>query len=165
MFLQPLLELTAKRSLVSRQLLPRGGVDNCHSVVFRSLPLCPLILLLHTHISHTHITHTHTHTSHITHSHTHTHTHSESAFLGALSPLQFLQLLLVLLDHVGQTLHILVGLLQQVDQPLVLLLVNQLSVALLVLSLVGMTTDNTYLCVEWNILGTYMHNTCTCMFV
>ena len=61
--------------------------------------------------------------------------HSESSFLGVLPPLEFLEVLLVLLDHVGETLNVLVSLLEEVHQPLVFLLVYQLPVALLVLRL------------------------------
>ncbi len=64
--------------------------------------------------------------------------HSDTSFLGALPPfLEFHELLLVLLDHLSQTANVLICLLQEVDQALVLLLINQLTIALLVLGLHG----------------------------
>ena len=61
--------------------------------------------------------------------------YSGSSFLGALPPLEFLEVFLVVLDHVGEALYVVVCLLQQVDQSLVLLLVYQLPVALFILRL------------------------------
>ena len=62
-------------------------------------------------------------------------TYSGSTLLRALPPLHLLQLLLVLLHHVCEAIYILICLLQQVHQALVLLLVNQLTIALLIFCL------------------------------
>ena len=60
----------------------------------------------------------------------------DSSLLGALPPLlEFPELFLVLFDHLSQTVNVLISLLQEVDQSLVLLLVDELTISLFIFSL------------------------------
>ena len=139
MVLQPLFQFTLERGLVSCQFLPCGGLYHCHPLVLL-LSLPSFLLLLTQHNTHTTHVNKQTHQKRYLHFsekaldknylstngtliHTVTYTctlntqlingaHSGPAFLGALPPLQFLKMFLVVLDHVGQTVDIIVSLLQ-----------------------------------------------------